>query len=146
MGDIHHFLGQLGHFAALEGLKIAEFPAGHAVLVVVVALIDDVLRAELIAHLALELLEYVRADRGGVAVPVDVLLALELVKYQSELVEEGGVTDDIHIGVVCNELPQTLHGILVGLGLAHIKGDLMLEVCPAVGGGVVHMCTGSQIR
>ena len=139
VGDVHHLFGQLCHLPALEGLKIPEFPAGHPVLVVVVALIDDVLRAELIAHLLLELIQDIGADRGGVAVPVHELLPLQLVEDQGKLVEEGGVTDDIHIGVVCNELPQPLHGILVGLGLADIKGDLMLEVGPAVSGGVVHV-------
>ena len=53
--------------------------------------------------------------------------------------EEGGVADDVNIGVLCNELAQALHGILVGLGLTHVKGDLVLKVRPAVGGGVVHM-------
>ena len=53
--------------------------------------------------------------------------------------EEGGIADDIHIRMFLDELPQTIHGILVGLGLTHVKGDLMLKVRPAVGGGVVHM-------
>ena len=41
--------------------------------------------------------------------------------------------------LLCNELAQALHGILVGLGLAHVKGDLVLKVGPAVGGGIVHV-------
>ena len=53
--------------------------------------------------------------------------------------EEGGVADDVNIGVLCNELAQALHGILVGLGLTHVKGDLVLKIRPAVGGSVVHM-------
>ena len=53
--------------------------------------------------------------------------------------EEGGVADDVDIGVLCNELAQALHGILVGLGLTHVKGDLVLKIRPAVGGSVVHM-------
>ena len=53
--------------------------------------------------------------------------------------EEGGVADDVHIRMLCNEFPQTLHGIFVGFRLAHIKRDLMLEIRPAVGGGIVHM-------
>ena len=53
--------------------------------------------------------------------------------------EEGGVANDVNIGVLCNELAQALHGILVGLGLTHVKGDLVLKIRPAVGGSVVHM-------
>ena len=53
--------------------------------------------------------------------------------------EEGGVADHVHVGVVRDELPQPLHGELVGLGLAHVKGDLVLKVLPAVGDGVVHV-------
>ena len=53
--------------------------------------------------------------------------------------EEGGVADDVDIGVLCDELAQALHGILVGLGLTHVKGDLVLKIRPAVGGSVVHM-------
>ena len=111
----------------------------HAVLVVVVALVDDELGAELVAHLALELLEDIGADAGGVAVPVDVFLALELVEDQRELVEEGGVAYDVHVGVLRDEAAQALHGELVRLGLAHVEGYLVLEVGPAVGDGVVHM-------
>ena len=139
VGDVHHLLGKLCHLAALEGLKIPEFLAGHPVLVVIVALIDDVLRAELVAHFLLKLVEDIRADRSRVSIPVHELLTLQLVEDQGELVEEGGVADDVYIGVLCNELAQALHGILVGLGLTHVKGDLVLKIRPAVGGSVVHM-------
>ena len=44
VGDVHHFFGQLCNFPPLERLKITVFPAGHTILVVVVALIDDVLQ------------------------------------------------------------------------------------------------------
>ena len=83
---------------ALECLKIAEFLAGHPVLVVIVALIDDVLRAELVAHFLLKLVEDIRADRSRVSIPVHELLPLQLVEDQGELVEEGGVADDVDIG------------------------------------------------
>ena len=53
--------------------------------------------------------------------------------------EEGCVADDVHIRMLLNELPQTFHRIFVGLGLTHIKGDLVLKIRPAVGGSVVHM-------
>ena len=53
--------------------------------------------------------------------------------------EEGGVADDVHIRMLCNEFPQTLHGIFVGFRLTHVKGDLVLKIRPAVGGGIVHM-------
>ena len=53
--------------------------------------------------------------------------------------EEGGVADDVHIGVLGDELAQALHGELVRLGLAHVEGYLVLKVGPAVGDGVVHV-------
>ena len=61
VGDVHHFLGQLRYLATLESHKVLELLAGHTVLVVVVALVDDVLGAELIAHFFLKLLQ----DVGG---------------------------------------------------------------------------------
>ena len=66
VGDIHHLFGQLGHLAALESHKIFEFLAGHAVLVVVIALVDDKLGAEAVAHLLLELFKNIRAYRGRI--------------------------------------------------------------------------------
>ena len=53
--------------------------------------------------------------------------------------EERGVADDVHIRVLGNEFAQALHGELVRFGLAHVEGDLVLEVRPAVGHRVVHM-------
>ena len=38
------------------------------------------------------------------------------------------IRDSVYIGVLCNELAQALHGILVGLGLTHVKGDLVLKI------------------
>ncbi len=63
VGDVHHLFGQLCHLAPLEGHEVLELFAGHAVLVVVVALVDDELGAEAVARLALELLENIRAHR-----------------------------------------------------------------------------------
>ena len=57
MGDIDHFLGQRGNLAALEGLEVAELLAGHAVLVVEVALVNDEFRSELVANFFLKLLK-----------------------------------------------------------------------------------------
>ena len=139
VGDVHHFFGQLCYFAPLEGLKITVFLAGHTILVVVVALVDDVLRAELVTHFLLKLVEDIRADGSRIAIPVHELLPLQLVEDQGELMEERGIADDVHIRMLCNELAQALHGILVGLGLTHVKGDLVLKIRPAVGGSVVHM-------
>ena len=139
VGDVHHFLGQLGHLPALEGHEVLELLGGHPVLVVIVTLVDDELRTELVAHFLLKLLQNVGRDRGGVTIPVHVLLPLELIKHQGELVEEGGVADDVHIGVLSDELPQPLHGELVGLGLTDVKGDLVFKVLPIVGNSVVHM-------
>jgi len=139
VGDVHHFLGQLRYLATLESHKVLELLAGHTVLVVVVALVDDEFRAELVAHFLLELLQDVGADRGGIAVPVHILLPLELVEHQGELMEEGGVADDVHIGVLRDILAQALHGELVSFGLTYIEGDLMFKVLPVVGHRVVHM-------
>ena len=139
VGDVHHLLGQLCHLAPLEGHEVLELLAGHTVLVVVVALVDDEFRAELVAHFLLELLQDVGADRGGIAVPVHILLPLELVEHQGELVEEGGVADDVHVGMVGDELAQAFHGELVSFGLTYIEGDLMFKVLPVVGHRVVHM-------
>ena len=139
VGDVHHLLGQLGHFPALEGHKVLELLAGDTILVVVVALVDDELGAELIAHFLLKLLQDEGRDGGRVAIPVHILLTLELVKHQSELVEEGGVADDVYIGMLGDKLAQALHGKLVGLGLTHVKGDLVLKVLPVVGDGVIHV-------
>ena len=139
MGDVHHLFGQLGNLTALEGHEVLELLAGGAVLVVVVALVHDELGTELIAHFLLELLQDVGGHTGGIAVPIHVFLPLQLIEDQSELMEEGGVADHVDIGVIGDELAQPLHGELVGLGLAHVKGDLVLEVGPAVGHGVVHV-------
>ena len=139
VGDVHHFLGKLGHLPALERLEVLELLGGDAVLVVVVALVDDVLRAELVAHFLLKLLQDIGRHRGGVAVPIHVLLPLELIEHQCKLMEEGGIADDVHIGVVGNELSEPLHGELVGFGLTDVEGDLVLKVFPVVGDGVVHV-------
>ena len=139
VGDVHHFLGKLGHFPTLERLEVLEFLGGYPVLVVVIALVHNVLRAELVAHFLFKLFQDVGGDRGGVAVPVHKLFPFQFVKHQSELMEEGGVADDVDVRMLRNELPQPLHGELVGLGLANVKGDLMLKVLPVVGHGIVHM-------
>ena len=53
--------------------------------------------------------------------------------------EEGGKADHIHIRVLVQELAQPLHGMGVGLGLAHIKGDLRLRIFPVVDHRVIHI-------
>ena len=139
MGDVHHLLGQLGHFPTLESLEVPELLAGHPVLVVVVTLVDDVLRPELVAHFLLKLVQDVGADGSRIAIPVHKFFPLEFIEDQGELMEERGIADDVYIRMLCNEFSQTLHGIFVGFRLTHIKRDLMLEIRPAVGGGIVHM-------
>ena len=139
VGDIHHFLAESGHFPALEGLEILVFLGGNPILVVVIALIHNKFGAELIADLLLKLLQDTGGHRGGIAVPVHELLPPQLVEHQRELVEEGGVADDVHIGVLLNEFPQPLHGEFMGFRLAHVKGDLVLEILPVVRHRVVHM-------
>ena len=41
--------------------------------------------------------------------------------------------------VTRGEAAQALHGVLMGLGLAHVKGYLPLKVLPVVGNGIVHV-------
>ena len=50
--------------------------------------------------------------------------------YKRQLVEELGVSDDVHIWVLGNEFAQALHGELMRFGLTHVEGDLELEVFP----------------
>ena len=53
--------------------------------------------------------------------------------------EKGGVTNHIHIRMLCAVFTEAFHGIFVGLGLSYIKGNLMLEVFPVVGNRIVHV-------
>ena len=139
MHDVGHFLHQTGNLAALEGLEVLIFLSRHAVLIVVVALIDDELRAELIADLLFKLFENIGRNGGRVAVPVHIFFAAQLVKNQREQVEERGKAYHIDIGVAFEVLAQTAQGVGVGLGLAHIERDLVLDILPVVDDGVVHV-------
>ena len=56
MGNVYHLFGNFGNLPALECLKIFELPARHTVLVVVIALVNDVLRPEPVADLLFKLL------------------------------------------------------------------------------------------
>ena len=53
--------------------------------------------------------------------------------------EEGGKADHIHIRVLVQKPAQPLHRVGVGLGLAHIKGDLRLRIFPVVDHRVIHI-------
>ena len=139
VGDINHLLGQLRHLTPLEGHKVLELLGGDAVLVVVVPLVDDKFGAETVANLPLKLLQDIGGDGCGVPIPIHVLFPLQLVEDEGKLVEEGRVADHIHIGVLSNKFPQPLHSKSLRLGLSDIEGDLVLEVLPAVGDGIVHM-------
>ena len=139
VGDVHHFPGQCGHLPALEGHEVLVFPGRNTVLVVVVPLVDDELGTEAVAHLLFKTLQDIGGDGGGIAVPVHIFLPLQLVKDERKLVEEGGIADHVHMGVVRDKVPQPLHGEFAGLGLAHIEGDLVFKAGPAVGDGVVHV-------
>ena len=137
--DVGHFFHQTGHLTALECLKILVLLARHAVLVVVVALIDDELRAEFVADFLLKLLQNIGRNGRRVAVPIHVLLAAQLVEHQREQVEERGKAYHIDIGVAFEILAQTAQGVGVGLGLAHIERDLVLDILPVIDDGVVHV-------
>ena len=132
-------LGKPGHFSSLEILEITELFGRDPVGIIHIALVDDIFRAELIARFLLELLQDIGADRCGISIPVHIFLSGKLIEDQGELMEEGGVTDHVHMRIVRDEFPQAPHGILMGLGLAHIKGDLLLKIGPAVGHRIVHM-------
>ena len=137
--DVGHFLHQTGDLAALERLKVLVLLGGHAVLVVVVALINDKLRAEFVADFLLKLLQNIGRNGRRVAVPVHVLLAAQLVKHQREQVEEGRKAHDIDIGVAFEILAQAAHCVGVGLGLAHIERNLVLDILPVIDDRVVHV-------
>lgn len=137
--DVGHFLHQPGDLAALECLEILIFLARHTVLVVVVALVDDELRAELVADFLLKLFQNIGADRSRIAVPVHVLLAAQLVKDQRKQVEEGRKAHNVDIGVAFQILAQTAQGVGVGLGLAHIERDLVFDILPVIDDRVVHV-------
>ena len=137
--DVGHFLHQPGDLAALECLEILIFLARHTVLVVVVALVDDELRAELVADFLLKLFQNIGADRSRIAVPVHVLLAAQLVKDQRKQVEEGRKAHNVDIGVAFEILAQAAHCVGVGLGLAHIERDLVFDILPVIDDRVVHV-------
>ena len=137
--DVGHFLHQTGDLAALERLEVLVLLGGHAVLVVVVALINDKLRAEFVADFLLKLLQNIGRNGRRVAVPVHVLLAAQLVKHQREQVEEGRKAHNVDIGVAFEILAQAAHCVGVGLGLAHIERDLVLDILPVIDDRVVHV-------
>ena len=139
MDDVGHFLHQTGNLAALECLKILVLLARHAVLVVVIALINDKLRAEFVADFLLKLLQNIGRNGRRVAVPVHVLLAAQLVKHQREQVEEGRKAHNVDIGVAFEILAQAAHCVGVGLGLAYIERNLMFDILPVVDDRVVHV-------
>ena len=137
--DVGHFLHQPGDLAALECLKILVFLAGHAVLVVIVALVDDELGAKFVADFFFKLFQNVGRNGGRIAVPVHILLAAQLVKHQREQVEEGRKANDIDIGVAFEIFAQAAHRVGVGLGLAHIERDLVFDILPVIDDRVVHV-------
>ena len=137
--DVGHFFHQTGHLTALERLEVLVLLAGYAVLVVVIALVDDELRAEFVADFLLKLLQNIGRNGRRVAVPVHVLLAAQLVKHQREQVEEGRKAHNVDIGVAFEILAQAAHCVGVGLGLAHIERDLVLDILPVVDDRVVHV-------
>ena len=53
--------------------------------------------------------------------------------------KKGRVADDIHIRMLRDKSAQPLHGVGVGLWLAHIKRNLLFHIFPAVGHGIIHM-------
>ena len=137
--DVHHLLGQRADLLLLELDEVAELLAGHAEHRVVVALIHNELRTELVPCPFLELFKDVGADAGAVTEPLDEFLALLVVKGQRELVEEGREPHHINVGVGLAPAAQLFFYIGLRLGLAHIVGQLVGRVLPVVGQEVVHV-------
>ena len=139
MADIHHFLRDLRYLSALERLEVLKLFGRNPVLVIVVSLVNDILRAERITHFLFKLLQNIRAYRCGIAIPFHVFFPGQLVEHQRELVEESSEAQYVHVRMLLNKFAQALHRIFVGLGLAHVEGDLMLHVLPVIHHSVVHM-------
>ena len=108
-------LALLGPMPLRMDLEVLEFLGGDAVLVVVVALIHDELRTELVTHFFLELLQNIGGNGSGVAIPVHILFTLQLVEHQGELMEESGIADDVDVRMVGHKFTQAFHGELAGL-------------------------------
>jgi len=139
VGDVHHFFCQFGNFSSLECLKILEFFGRNTVGIVHIALVNDKFRAEFIAHFFFKLFQNVGTYRSGISVPVYIFFSGQFIENQGKLVEEGGVTDNVYMWIVCNKFAQTFHGIFFCLRLTHIKSNLFFKVCPAICHSIVHM-------
>ena len=137
--DVHQLLGQGADFLLLELDKIFKFLAGHAEHRIVVALVHNELRAELVPGPFLELFQNVGADAGAVAEPLHELFALLVIKRQRELVEEGGKAHHIDMGVRLAPAAQLFFYVSLRFGLAHIVGQLVGRVLPIIGQEIVHM-------
>ena len=108
MADIHHFLRDLRHFSALERLEVLKLLRGNPVLVVVIALVDDIFRTERIARFLLKLLQDIGAYGRGIAVPFHIFFPGQLVEHQRELMEEGGEAQHVYIRMVLDEFTQAI--------------------------------------
>ncbi len=81
VGDIHHLFYDLCHFPSLECLEILVFFGWDAVLVIVIALVDDIFRAKRIPGFPLKLLQDIGAYGCRVAVPVYIFFTGHFIKY-----------------------------------------------------------------
>ena len=133
------------HLAALERHKILEFLAGHAVLVVVIALVDDVFGAEA-GNLLFELFQEYRGSPRPNSHTNHIFFPLQLVKHQGELVEEGGVADHVHIRVLLaiNRRSRCMVNLWV-LGWRTSKVIWCSKSFQPLT-TALYICTGSQIR
>ena len=78
--DIHHLFGQPAYLDLLEFNKIAEFFRRYTEAGIMISLIHDVFRTELITGPFLELLQNIGADTGTVAKPLHVFLSFFIIK------------------------------------------------------------------
>ena len=62
VADIHHFPGNLRHFPSLESLEVFKLTGRNPVLVIIIALIDNIFRTEGISCFLFKLFQDIRAD------------------------------------------------------------------------------------
>ncbi len=139
MSQIHQLLYQSRNLPALKSHKVLVFPGGDPVLIVVIALINNILRPEGISRLLLKLLQNIGRDGRGIAVPIHIFFPLQLVKNQSKLMKKGCIADHIHIRVLLHKPFQPFQSVSMSLGLPYVKGDLVLKILPFINHRVVHM-------
>ncbi len=99
MHNIYQLFCQLTDFNLLKLYKIPEFPGRHPENGVVVSLIHNKLRPELITRPFFKLLQNIRTDTGAVSEPLHKLFPLLIIKSKGKLMEKCGKTHHIHMRI-----------------------------------------------